>query len=80
MPDLAEKSICCRENPEAANVARCSVKEDMQRPLQIFSCEYCEIFINTYFEKHLWTAASENQDLVKNLPKEGISSWISSSF
>ena len=52
----------------------------MQRPLQIFSCEYCEIFINTYFEKHLWTAASENQDLVTNLPKGGISSWILSSF
>ena len=40
---------------------RCSVKEGMQRPAQVFSCEYCEIFKNTYFEKHLWTAASENQ-------------------
>ena len=30
---------------------RCSVKESMQRPAQVFSCEYCEIFINTYFEK-----------------------------
>ena len=20
------------------------------------SCEYCEVFINTYFEKHLWTS------------------------
>ena len=55
-------------------------KKYMQRPLQIFSCEYCEIFINNYFEKHLWTAASENQDLVTNLPKGGISSWILSSF
>ena len=27
-------------------------------PTQTFSCEYCEIFKNTYFEKHLWTAAS----------------------
>ena len=26
--------------------------------LQVFSCEYCEIFKNTYFEKHLRTAAS----------------------
>ena len=41
---------------------RCSLKERMQRPLQGFSCKYCEIFKNTYFEKHLWTAASENQD------------------
>ena len=41
---------------------RCSVKESMQRPAQVFSCEYCKIFKNTYFEKHLWTAAFENQD------------------
>ena len=33
----------------------------LQRPAQVFSCEYCEIFNKTYFEKHLWTAASENQ-------------------
>ena len=26
---------------------------------QVFSCEYCEIFKSTYFEKHLRTAASE---------------------
>ena len=25
----------------------------------MFSCEYCKIFKNTYFEKDLWTAASE---------------------
>ena len=25
---------------------------------QAFSCEYCVIFKNTYFEEHLWTAAS----------------------
>ena len=25
----------------------------------MFSCEYCEIFKNTYFEEHLRTAASE---------------------
>ena len=25
---------------------------------QVFSCEYCEIFKNTYFEEHLRTAAS----------------------
>ena len=25
----------------------------------MFSCEYCESFKNTYFEEHLWTAASE---------------------
>ena len=26
---------------------------------QMFSCEYCEISKNTYFEEHLHTAASE---------------------
>ena len=29
-----------------------------KRIQQLFSCEYCEIFKNTYFEKHLRTAAS----------------------
>ena len=27
-------------------------------PTQVLSCEYCEIFKKTYFEKHLRTAAS----------------------
>ena len=26
----------------------------------MFSCEYCEIFKNTYFEEHLRTAAPDN--------------------
>ena len=34
----------------------------MQRSAQVFSCECCEKFKNTYFEKQKWTAASENQD------------------
>ena len=29
--------------------------------MQVFSCEYCEIFKNIYFEEHLPTTASENQ-------------------
>ena len=28
-------------------------------PIQVFSCEYCEISKNTYFEEHMQTAASE---------------------
>ena len=28
-----------------------------ETPTQVFSCEYCEILHNTYFEKHLQTAA-----------------------
>ena len=27
----------------------------------LFDSEYYEIFKSTYFEEHLWTAASENQ-------------------
>ena len=30
-----------------------------KNPTQMFSCEYCKIFKNTYFKKHLRTAASE---------------------
>ena len=29
-----------------------------ETPTQLFSCEYCEIFKNTYFEEHLQMAAS----------------------
>ena len=29
-------------------------------PTQVFFCKYCEIFKNTYFEKHLRTTASED--------------------
>ena len=28
-----------------------------ETPAQVFSCEFCEIFKSTYFEKHLRTAA-----------------------
>ena len=39
---------------------RCSLKEYLQGPGQVLSC-CSEIFKNTNFEKHLGTAASENQ-------------------
>ena len=26
-------------------------------PTEVFSCEICEIFKNTYFEERLWTTA-----------------------
>ena len=29
-----------------------------ENPPQVFSCKYCEIFKNSYFEEHLRTAAS----------------------
>ena len=36
-------------------------------PTQVFSCEYCKIFKNTYFEEHLWMAASVHPMLSKTL-------------
>ena len=30
-----------------------------ETPTQVFFCEICEIFNNTYFEEHLWTSASK---------------------
>ena len=29
-----------------------------EAPTQVFSCQYCEIFKNTYFEEHLQTTAT----------------------
>ena len=33
-------------------------------PKQVFSCEYCEIFKNTYFEEHLRTVVSKCKGLL----------------
>ena len=30
-----------------------------ETPVLAFSCEFCEIFKNKCFEKHLWAAASD---------------------
>ena len=35
-----------------------------ETPTEVFSCEYCEIFKNTYFEEHLLTADSEGMKLI----------------
>ena len=32
----------------------------------MFSCEYCEVFKNTYFEEHLPTAASVQSNIVSD--------------
>ena len=37
-------------------------------PTQVLSCEYCEIFKNIYFEKHLRTAASGSNFRVSRSP------------
>ena len=34
-------------------------------PTEIFSCECCEIFKNTYFEEHFQTAASAHRDIIE---------------
>ena len=26
---------------------------------QVFSCDFCEVFRNTFFTEHLWTTATE---------------------
>ena len=42
----------CKKSPEACNFVK---KETLA---QIFSCEFCEVFRNTFFTEHLWTTAS----------------------
>ena len=32
----------------------------METPAQVFSCEFCEIFKNTFFTEHPLTPNSEN--------------------
>ena len=34
---------------------------------QVFSCEFCEIFKNTFFTEHLWTTASVNTIAVSKI-------------
>ena len=41
------------QRPQACNFIK---KETLA---QVFSCEFCEIFYNTFFTEHLWTTASK---------------------
>ena len=57
-PEVLHKKACSkqfcnfyRKTPESLQLYQ------KQTPTQVFSCEYCEIFTNTYFEEHLRTAA-----------------------
>ena len=36
----------------------------MQTPVQVLSCEFCEISKNTFFTEHLWATASKTMILV----------------
>ena len=41
---------------------RCSLKKVLLEISQVFSCEFCKNFKNTFFSEYLWTTASnENQ-------------------
>ena len=33
-----------------------------ETPTQVFSCEYCKIFKNSYFKEHLQTAAPKHTE------------------
>ena len=33
----------------------------MEAPVQVCSCEFCKMFMNTYFEKNLRTAPTRNR-------------------
>ena len=46
-----------------------SVTYSKQTPTQVFSCEYFEIFKNTYFEEHLRKTAFVSVILFKKLRK-----------
>ena len=37
-----------------------SLYDNKETPTQVFFCQYCDIFKNTYFEKHLRTTVSVN--------------------
>ena len=57
-PEVLHKKACSeqfcnfhRKTPEGLQLYQ------NETPTQDFSCEYCEIFTNTYFEEHLRTAA-----------------------
>ena len=34
-----------------------------KRLAHVFSCEFCEISKNTFFREHLWTTASDNNEV-----------------
>ena len=49
-----------------------SVFNRRDSPTQMFPCEYCGIFKNIHFEKHLQTAASHLINIAKIIVKTNI--------
>ena len=54
--DVLQKTMFLKisQNSQGNTCARVS-----ETQAQVFSCEFCEIFNNTFFTEHLWTTASE---------------------
>ena len=46
-----------------------------ETPTQVFSCEICKIFKNTYFEEHLRTAASVLSSSIHDLATHCTKKW-----
>ena len=53
------------EGPEA-EACNFNKKETL---VQVFSCEFCEIFTNTFYTEHLWVAASTKKNCKKQIKK-----------
>ena len=52
-------------NVQAVGLEACSfIKKDILT--QVFRCEFCETFKNTFFIEHLWTTASIYNRLISN--------------
>ena len=60
----SQENTCARPEKETLLQAQETQKEThvtglKKRLAQVFSCEFCEIFKNTFFTEHVWTTASE---------------------
>ena len=44
--------------------------------MQMFSCEYCEIFKNVYFQEHLRTVASEYNKKPRRITSLTFIQWL----
>ena len=49
------------------NKVSCLLKNFIKKETQaqVFSCELCEIYMNTFFTEHLWMTASEIYNRIK---------------
>ena len=59
------------QNSQENTCARVSFfnKVAKKRLAHVFSCEFCEISKNTFFREHLWTTASDNNEVTPILLK-----------